>query len=111
MTTISLPAELYQGNNYDLDKLIAITVDGPAMEPSLFDGDWVVINTADITPKDGVAFAVHEEGEVVIRRLFKVNNQWITSPDNLDKRIYREKPMTKENVILGRVVHRQTNHI
>ncbi len=111
MATIYLPAELYEKSNYDLDKLFAIKIKDQAMEPSLYDGDWVVVNAADATPKSGVAFAIHEEKEVVVRRLFRINNQWIISSDNLDKRIYKDKPMAKGNLILGRVVHKQSSRI
>ncbi len=111
MAPIFFSQEWYEKNNYHPDELFAIKVAGPAMEPSLYDGDWVVINTADTTPKNGVAFAIHDEGDAVIRRLFKINSQWLASPDNSDKRIYREKPMTEENFIIGRVVHRQGDRI
>ncbi len=111
MATIFLSAELYEKNNYDLDKLFAIKVRGEAMAPSLYDGDLIIVDSADITPKNGIVFAIHEEGEMVIRRLLKIGNQWVISSDNLDKSIYIDKPMTKKNLILGRVVHKQSNRI
>lgn len=101
----------YERNGYIPRALICIRVNGASMEPSLFDGDWVVINTADVAPRDGVAFAVNFEGEAVIKRLFRSDAGWIAASDNADKRIYRDRPITDDSFVIGRVVHKQSERI
>lgn len=101
----------YERNGYEPDSLIAIKVSGASMEPGLYDGDWVVINTADATPKDGAVFAINYDGEAAIKRLFRTDGQWVAASDNQDKRIYRDRPLNGESFIIGRVVHKQSERI
>jgi phage repressor protein C with HTH and peptisase S24 domain len=101
----------YENNGYKPESLIAIKVGGASMEPGLFDGDWVVINTDDVGPKDGVAYALNYDGEVVIKRLFRNDGIWVAASDNQDKRIYRDRPLNGDTLIIGRVVHKQSERI
>ncbi|UEP43169.1 MULTISPECIES: LexA family transcriptional regulator [Burkholderia] len=101
----------YDGNGYDPDKLVAIKVCGASMEPGLFDGDWVVVNTSDVTPRDGIVFALNYDGEVVIKRMFRSEGHWVAASDNQDKRIYRDRPLNGETSIIGRIVHKQSERI
>lgn len=93
------------------EKLISISVTGASMEPGLFDGDTVVINTADIEPLDGEVFAVNFEGMPVIKRLVRDAGQWWLASDNLDQRRYQRKACDEHSVIIGRVIHKQSERI
>lgn len=108
---IVFPRLWYENNGYKPESLIAIKVDGASMEPGLYDGDWVVINTDDVAPRDGVAFALNYDGEAVIKRLFRTDGEWTAASDNADKRIYRDRPVTGDAFIIGRVVHKQSERI
>jgi phage repressor protein C with HTH and peptisase S24 domain len=101
----------YESNGYKPESLLAIKVTGASMETGLFDGDWVVINTDDVTPRDGVAYALNLDGETVVKRLFRTDGIWVAASDNLDKRIYRDRPLNGETFIIGRVVHKQSERI
>lgn len=101
----------YERNGYDPAKLFAIKVSGDSMVPGIYDGDWVVINTADTTPKDGAVFALNYEGDIVVKRLFKSEGRWLAVSDNPDKRIHRDRPVTQETFVLGRIVHKQSETI
>ncbi|WP_318826107.1 XRE family transcriptional regulator [Burkholderia thailandensis] len=101
----------YESNGYDPEKLLAIKVAGASMEPGLYDGDWVVVNSADTSPRDGVAFALSFDGEVVIKRLFRTEGHWVAASDNQDKRIYRDRPLNGDTFIIGRVIHKQSERI
>jgi phage repressor protein C with HTH and peptisase S24 domain len=82
------------------------------MEPSLHEGDTVVINTADTTPKDGEVFALNYEGESVIKRLVRDAGDWWLASDNADKRAYPNKRWVDGlSFIVGRVVHKQSERI
>jgi phage repressor protein C with HTH and peptisase S24 domain len=97
---------------YKSDKLIAIRVKGPSMEPGLYEGDTVVINTADTEPKDGEVFAVNYEGEAVIKRLVRDSGQWWLASDNPDQRRFPRKECSGEAcLIIGRVIHKQSERI
>lgn len=97
---------------YIADKLIAIRVRGQSMEPGLFEGDTVVINTADITPEDGEVFAVNYEGEAVVKRLIRDNGQWWLASDNSDQRRYPRKLCDVAMcIVIGRVIQKQSERI
>lgn len=91
--------------------LIAVRVRGASMEPVLFDGDTVVINTAQAEPKDGAVFAVNYEGEAVIKRMVRDAGQWWLSSDNPDRARFPRKLANHTAIIIGEVVHRQSEHI
>ncbi len=92
--------------------LLAIKVRGESMEPSLHDGDLVVINTADVVPKDGEVFAINYEGEAVIKRLVRDGGEWWLASDNTDQRRYpRKRWVDGDSLIVGRVVHKQSERI
>lgn len=101
----------YVNNDFDPEKLLAIKVPGASMEPGLYDGDWVVANTADTLPRDGIVFALIYDGEVVVKRLFKSEGAWTAASDNFDKRIYRDRSINDNTVIIGRIVHKQSERI
>lgn len=101
----------YENNGYKPESLIAIKVTGASMEPGLYEGDWVVINTDDIVPRDGVAYALNYDGEAVVKRLFRNDGQWIAASDNADKRIYRDRALNGDTFVIGRVVHKQSERI
>jgi phage repressor protein C with HTH and peptisase S24 domain len=98
-------------NGYTPAKLLAVRVANGSMEPGLYDGDTVVINTADDTPKDGEVFAMNYEGEMVIKRLVRDAGQWWLASDNPDKRRYPRKVCGEGVYCLGRVVHKQSERI
>lgn len=101
----------FSSNGYSPDKLFAVRVAGASMEPSLWDGDLVVINTADDNPQDGDAFALNYEGELVIKRLRRDAGEWWAASDNADQRRFAPKRCTEDVKIIGRVVYKQSERI
>ena len=94
------------------NKLIACRISGSSMEPRLYSGDCVVINTELTKPIDGKVFAVNYEGEMVIKRLQRDSGHWFLSSDNSDKTLYPNKLCSGDICILiGMVVHRQSTRI
>jgi phage repressor protein C with HTH and peptisase S24 domain len=97
---------------YRAESLIALSVTGTSMEPSLYAGDTVVINTDDRQPRDGEVFAVNYEGEYLIRRLVRDSGCWWLSADSVDQRRFQRKRCgDKECTIIGRVIHKQSEII
>jgi phage repressor protein C with HTH and peptisase S24 domain len=105
-------AEWLQLRGYKPYKLLAIKVKGNSMEPSLYPDDMVVVNTADTEPKDGKVFAVNYEGEAVIKRMVRDGGIWWLASDNPDQRRFPRKECTEGScIIVGQVIHRQSEQI
>lgn len=101
----------YDSRGYDPRRLYALRVSGHSMEPGLWDGDTVVINTADTKLTDGDVFALNYEGELVIKRMVRDEGTWWMVSDNPDQRRYPRKRCHDDTFVLGRVVHKQSEHI
>lgn len=104
--------EWFVTRQLDPERLLAFRVTGASMEPGLFDGDTVVINLADQSPSDGAVFAVNYEGELVIKRMRRDAGEWWLASDNSDKRRFPDKRCAGDGIqILGRIVHKSSEHI
>jgi phage repressor protein C with HTH and peptisase S24 domain len=105
----TVPTDWIERNGYSRAKLIAITVRGESMEPTFYEGDLVVINTADIQPVAGAVYAVNYEGEPAIKRLARDAGRWWLVSDNVDqRRYYRQSFQSDTSQIIGRVVRKET---
>lgn len=93
------------------DSLFAVAVSGASMEPGLYDADIVVVNTLDIREQDGEVYAINFEGELLIKRLVRDEGQWWICSDNADQRRYPRKRCGERVILLGRVVHKQSERI
>lgn len=101
----------FEGRGLDPLKLFATKIANGSMEPGLHDGDTVVVNTGHAKPKDGAVFAVNYEGELVVKRLVRDAGEWWLSSDNPDQRRYPRKLCDESCVIIGEIVHKQSEHI
>lgn len=110
--TVSLQKNWVDRKKLNPSSLLALTVAGESMEPNLYEGDVVIIDTSDRTMKDGAVYAFNYEGEAVIKRLVKERGEWWLFSDNVDQAKHRPKGCRSgECVIVGRVVKRETDHI
>jgi len=96
-----------KGFHYEL--LVAIRVKGQSMEPTLYEGDIVVINTGDRKMVDNAVFAMNYDGESVVKRMSRDAGEWWLMSDNVDqKRYYRRMCRNSECIVIGRVVKRES---
>ena len=102
-TPIVFKREWFAARGYKSESLIAIDVHGASMEPGIYDGDTVVINTAQQEPRDGRVFAINYEGELVIKRLQRDDGEWWMESDNADQRRYPRKRFTETTFIIGEI--------
>jgi len=110
--TVSLRKNWVDRKKINPATLIAMTVAGESMEPNLFEGDVVIIDTADKVMKDGTVYAFNYDGESVIKRLVKERGDWWLFSDNSDQTRHRPKGCRNGDCgIIGRVVKRETDHI
>lgn len=93
---------------YKPERLFALKVSGESMEPNLFDGDLVIINSVDNKPRDHKVFAINYEGEVVVKRLLRDAGEWWLASDNPR---FQSKRCHEQALIIGRIIYRQTEHI
>ena len=99
-------------NNLDWKSLVAMKIDDVSMEPTLYHGDFIVIDKSDTEPVDGAVFVLNYEYGILIRRLVRDAGQWWLISDHSDQRRYGRKVYTgDEGEVLGRVVLRETEHI
>jgi phage repressor protein C with HTH and peptisase S24 domain len=111
-TPIVMQKEWFSKKGYLPEKLLAVKVSGQSMEPGLYDGDTVVINTNDVKPTDGVVYAVNYEGELLIKRLVRDTGLWWLSSDNPDQRRFPRKECAGDScIVIGRIVHKQSERI
>lgn len=101
----------YTVHNYRPEKMLALRVAGESMVPNLYPGDLIVVNSMQNEPKDGIAFVVAYEGEIVVKRLVRDAGQWWLTSDNPDQRRYARKVCNGGTEIIGEVVYRQTERI
>jgi phage repressor protein C with HTH and peptisase S24 domain len=94
------------------EMLVALKVSGGSMEPTLFDGDTIVINREDRTPASGVVFAINFEGECVVKRLRRDALGWWLTSDNSDKRRFADiQANVDQGTVLGRVIYRSSESL
>lgn len=90
--------------------LHVIYVLGHSMEPTVCDGDVVLLDESQTTPRDGKIFVILKgDGELIIKRLIQaVTGGWLIRSDNDDKRAYPDQPISDTDIdhlqIVGRVV-------
>lgn len=87
------------------DSLEGIRVSGDSMEPTLFDGDVVLVDRNDFVPKDGV-YVLRIEENLFVKRLMRLPNQIEVISDNPSYSKYTinlKNPPTNFQVI-GRVL-------
>jgi len=111
-TPIVMQREWFKSRGFKPENLIATKVKGDSMQPGLYDGDTVVINTAEHTPVDGHVYAINYEGEMLIKRMVRDTGVWWLSSDNQDQRKHPRKECNSDLcIIIGKVVHKQSEVI
>lgn len=69
--TLLFRAKWFRAKGLKPEHCKALYVRGTSMEPTLLDGDTVMIDTAQTEPRDDTVFAVLYHGELLIKRLFR----------------------------------------
>lgn len=110
--TLGVPTAWVLREGLRKDALISIVVRGDSMEPSLYDGDSIVVNTADKSLVSGVVYVVNYEGEAIVKRLLRDAGQWWLVSDNADQRKYhRQLCKGAECIVVGKVIRKESTHI
>ena len=108
---VVLPASWYAGQDLDPSKLFAVAHSGPAMEPTLHDGDIVVIAASNKELVQGEVVMVRLEDEAVLCRVFREGGSWWARFDNQDIRLFPMRVLPADVEVVGRAVHRQSDRL
>ena len=99
-----------QKRGYSPAALYAVKVAGRSMEPTLFAGDTVVLDTSATEPRDGEVYVLNCGGEVVVKRLMRRGGAWWMHSDG-DQTRYPPVQCDEGCNVIGRVIHRQSETI
>ena len=87
------------------ERLVFVTVDGDSMEPTLFDGDQVLVDMTQQSVRNGAIYLLNTERGLVTKRLQQQQQQLLVSSDNHDYDSWQlDLSNVQENPVLGRVV-------
>ena len=92
--------------------LFVIYASGSSMEPYIFEGDVVLFDSADTTPRDRQVYAIRRpDGSLSIKRLSQqISGNWLIRSDNQDKTRYPDEEVSPASMhdipIVGRVIWR-----
>jgi phage repressor protein C with HTH and peptisase S24 domain len=101
-----------RANNLNQRHLDVIYASGHSMEPTINDGDVLLVDESKIEPKDGQVFAMQSATKgTIVKRLVKSDIEgWIIRSDNPDKARYGDEALRDGEInevrIIGRVVWR-----
>lgn len=92
--------------------LFAVECPDEGMQPTICQGDVVVVNRDETELKEPQVFAINYEGQLRLRRSFRDEGAWWLHCDNTDDRRFpRKKLVDRRCYVLGRVVHRQSERL
>lgn len=87
-------------------KLAVFYADGDSMEGRIHNGDALLFDQDDTTPRDGKIFVVKYKGDYLVKRLEQYGQQWFLKSDNTDDPKWKKPvPVTIGDTceIIGRV--------
>ncbi len=82
------------------DRLACVRAAGDSMEPTLHDGDLVVVDPGRSEPLDRQLFAARTDAGLVIKRLRQVRGRWLLTSDNPS---HPSRAVAAEDRIVGQV--------
>ena len=80
--------------------LSCIRAAGDSMEPTLNDGDMILLDSTQTEPMDGKVFVLHTEDGLVVKRLRASDDGWTMTSDNP---AYRPRPVGEWDQSVGRL--------
>lgn len=104
-----MPVAWLRAQNLPESHLLAvIEASGDSMQPTIEDGQTLIVNTVDIEPKSTKIYLICIDGKLFIKRLIYTPDGWIMRSDNPNKSNYPDFVIEEERFnnidIQGRVV-------
>lgn len=107
--TLAYRRDWLEANGLSAALCVVVPVSGDSMQPTIFNGDTVLVNTGDHKIANGQVYAFRHEDGPRIKRLFKqLDGKVRVVSDNPDKIAYPDEYLTPDSdaAMIGRVVHR-----
>lgn len=82
------------------EKLAVIEVQGDSMEPTLHDGDIVLLDLRTQDLQDGSIYTLRRDEDLLVKRLRRHGSDWLIHSDNL---AYPTETLDPEVTVVGRV--------
>lgn len=70
--SLEFPRAILQRLQLNPKHAVALQADGPSMEPTIGDGDWMIADTSDTHVTDGRIYVLTIGDEAFVKRLFRV---------------------------------------
>jgi len=104
VSTLCLEKNKLHSNN-----AVIVTVKGDSMEPTICNGDMLLIDTSVTKPFSNKIFAFAFDHELKVKRFSRqLEGSWLISSDNEDKNRYRDELVSHHNIeklrMIGQVV-------
>lgn len=99
-------AESLRRKKLRAENLAVLYGKGDSMSPTIDDGDAILFDQSDTTPKDGCIYVISYDGHLMAKRLIKLGGMWFIDSDNkAHPQWKRPIPVdeTRDFVIHGRV--------
>ena len=64
------------------EKLAVLYGKGDSMHPTIKDGDAILVDTSDRTPRDGKLYVITYDGDLLAKRLMELDGAWYAVSDN-----------------------------
>lgn len=100
---LPMPRHVIEALNLRTSGLIAMQIDGPSMQPMLFEDDWVVIDTSDRKLVNGECYAVNWDAEPIVKQLVYEGGQWYIN--SINPNFKRQNVKSKPCAIVGRLIY------
>lgn len=71
--------------NMHSEKCVLMVVAGDSMEPLIKDGDTILVDESDNTPKDGHIFVIGLAESLMVKRLARIPHGWRLCSENRDR--------------------------
>ena len=84
-----------------VEQLIALRSAGASMEPTIRNGDLLVLDRSAVDPQDGRIFVLRTGTGLVVKRLKLTDGVWLMASDNAE---WKPRPIGAEDRVLGHVV-------
>lgn len=107
--------DFFTSRGINSDQCKRFKVIGDSMEPLLFDGDRILVNTALIDNlKDGAVYAVNYDGELRVKRIYKTLDGTIRlisdNPSYLPEDVPTSAMSEGRFFIIGKVIEKSSTH-
>ena len=83
------------------DSLLSIEVTGDSMQPTINDGDILLVDRSQTEPLSGQIFLVHTPDGLIVKRLRRTKGRWMLISDNGG---HKPRPVGPDDRIVGRFV-------